>query len=117
MKIVSTAKEATGNSWGFSLKNTLTLVAGVVMVSVVTVRRMYFPCRFWVKSGRRQRIGRDMEAVAGADGEAAGNLKEIEYAAAGNLKEIEYFGNAEAEGGNVNRAVILSFPTYGKQEF
>ena len=57
-----------------------------------------------MKGGRRQRAGRDAEAVAGADGEAAGILK-----------ELEYFGNAEAEGGNVNKAVIISFPTYGKQ--
>ena len=59
-----------------------------------------------MKGGQRHGTERDVEAVAGAESEAAGQLK-----------ELEYFGNIEAEGGNGNRAIILSFPSYAKQDF
>ena len=61
--------------------------------------------KFWVKNGRNQRSERNVEAVAGAEVEAAGQLK-----------ELEYFIDIEAEGGNGNRAIIFFFPSYAKQD-
>jgi len=80
------------------------IAGGVAAVSALTVG-VNFARKFWVKNGRRQRAERNVEAVAGAEVEAAGQL------------ELEYFGNAEADGGNGNRVIILSFPSYGKQDF
>jgi len=86
------------STWEFSLKNILMLAGGV---AALTVGVMYYAGKFWVKNGRRQRSEKNVEAVAGTEVEAAGQLK-----------ELEYFGNIEADGGNGNRAIILSFPRF-----
>ena len=66
---------------------------------------MCFSCKFWGEHSRRQGTERDVETVASTVVEAA----EL-------LKELEYFRDIEAEGSNGNRAIILSFPTYAKQD-
>ena len=118
------ATVAGASSWSFSFTNILMLVGGVVGVSAVRVE-LNFALIAWVKNGRRSRAGRnvvDMETAsapqlelgyhgnAGAEGGAAG---------AGQL-ELEFLGNAEADGNhgkvNVNRQIILSFPTYSKED-
>ena len=81
---------------------------GVAAVSALTVG-VNFALKSWVKNGRRQRAEMNVEAVAGPEVGAAGQL------------ELEYLGNAEVDGhhgnGNGNRASIHSFPFYGKENF
>ena len=85
---VSFTTGAESSTWEFSLKNILMLAGGVAAVSALTVGVMYYKRKFWVKNGRRP-----------------------------FFTICFYFGNIEADGGNGNRAIILSFPSYGKQDF
>ena len=90
------------------------LAGGVVIVSGATMGGMYFARRFWVQGGKRQRSGRDAGTADDANVETMGGLKEIEYQASAPLTELDYFKNVDAEGANVKRSIILSFPIHGK---
>ena len=81
-----------------------------------------------MKNGRRQRAGRNVASLEVGAASAPqlelgyhGNAGPEEGAAGAGQLELGYLGNAKADGhhgnGNVNRQIILSFPSYGKGDF
>ena len=109
------------SSWSFSLPNILMVIGGVVGVSAMSVG-LNFALRAWMKNGKRARAGRsviNMEAASAPQLELGfhGNAGAEEGAAGAGQLELGFLGNADADGNaNINRQIILSFPTYSKED-